>query len=230
MAFKSYNNTQTSTNSLRRASDAIPNMNPWTALAKASINGVAEYFDSLTQKRQLEQQSSMYMFEAMNHIYNAQLTDLDIELAKGDVRLATNEVYNTYRMGEVGAMEQGLQDQQAIHTRRAQNASSGVKMGEGSKSELVTAESLSAAINQYIIQQNTNNNAKAAMSQVYSHMKTASNLELQKANYMAQSWIAIGDSLAAKTMADSISPLENSIYAFGSSFGASSAGSKFGGK
>ena len=51
-------------NGLKRASDSIPNMNVWTALAKASINATAEYFNSMSKRRELEALSNSLMYQA----------------------------------------------------------------------------------------------------------------------------------------------------------------------
>ena len=59
-------------------------------------------------------------------------------------------------------------------------------------------------------------------------MQQLSDLDLQKANYMAQGYIAMGNYQAMRIQAKSIKPLEQANYAFGESL-ANSFMNKYGG-
>ena len=207
-------NMNSSTSKMREASDLIPNYNVWTALAKSAINATAEFFDSMQQRRQLEHTSNNYQWQSVNYLRNSSIVDLDIQNAQNDIRYAQDNVYAQYRMGEIQAMEQGLSDAQQIHHERAVTAGSGVRMNSESKMEVNQANRQSSEINQWIIQQNTNSNAKNAKMNVVNLMRQMSDLEMQKANYMAQAVIANGNAQASNIEAKSIKPFENSLYTF----------------
>ena len=81
-------------------------------------------------------------------------------------------------------------------------------MNEGSKAEVDKSNRVSAEINQKIIQRNTESNANNARYQMYAQMQQLSDLDLQKANYMAQGYIAMGNYQAMRIQAKSIKPLE----------------------
>ena len=114
----SISTSQTSTKAtgpdgLRKASNSIPNMNVWTALAKASINATAEYFNSMSKRRELEAQSNSLMYQAQTALMNSQIVEsklslipamkelnkIAIETNNSNVLNAQNDVYNQYRMG-----------------------------------------------------------------------------------------------------------------------------------
>ena len=81
----SISTSQTSTNAtgadgLRRASNSIPNMNVWTALAKASINATSEYFNSMSKRRELEAQSNSLMYQAQTALMNSQIVESKLSL------------------------------------------------------------------------------------------------------------------------------------------------------
>ena len=230
-------------NGLKRASDSIPNMNVWTALAKASINATSEYFNSMSKRRELEAQSNSLMYQAQSALMNSQIVEsklslipamkelnkIAIETNNSNVLNAQNDVYNQYRMGEYQAMEQGLRDAQIIHGQRAQTASSGVLMSSASKAELDQSNVMAAEINQHIIQENTNSAARRAqanvtnlqnqsielLSQSMQLIGQEADLKMQQANFMAQAAILEGDSKASNIMAKSIKPFLNAGYEFG---------------
>lgn len=208
-------NTNKATNNLRQASDSIPNMNIYTAIAKSAINATAEYFDSMQERRQLESVSYNYQWQSVSHSMNAELVGLDIQNAQNDVRFMQNNVYEQYRIGEIQALEQGLADAQMIHHERAVTAGSGVRMNSESKAEIHQANKKSAELNQWIIQQNTDSNALNAKLSVANALRQVSDLEMMKANYQAQAIIAQGNAKAANIQAKSIKPLENAIITFG---------------
>lgn len=224
-------NTQTSqkytnkaTDRMRQQADMIPEKNVWTIIAKAGVKATAQWFDSMTERRQLESQSQSYLYDAQLSFMNANLVDTQkklAELAEFDVRSACNEVYSQYLNGQIQAFEQGLQDAQTTASQQAQSASSGVRMNEGSKAEIDKSNRVSAEINQQIIQRNTENNASNARYQMYAQIQQQaqqlSDLDLQKANYMAQGYIAMGNYQAMRIQAKSIKPLEQAGYAFGES-------------
>ena len=213
------NYQQTSTNkgvnNLRQAADAIPNINIWTMLAKAGVRATAEFYDSMSNRREQEHLSTNYQYQALAYDMQSKLVDIDIQNARLDIRSATNDVYNTYRMGEYQAMMQGLQDAQIIHGERASTASSGVRMNSESKQEVYNSNVYGAQQNQWAIQENTNSAARSAKMNVQKIMKNMSDLELQKANFKAQELIAMGNAQASNIQAKSIKPFENAIYAFG---------------
>lgn len=223
------NYQQTSTNkgvnNLRQAADAIPDINIWTKLAKAGVRATAEFYDSMSERREQQHLSANYQYQALAYDMQSKLVDIDIQNAQLDIRSATNDVYNTYRMGEYQAMLQGLQDAQIIHGERASTASSGVRMNSESKQEVYKSNVYGAQQNQWAIQENTNSAARSAKANVQKLMKNMSDLELQKANFKAQELIAMGNSQAAKIESKSIKPLENAIYAFGLSMANSGMGS-----
>ena len=223
------NYQQTSTNkgvnNLRQAADAIPDINIWTKLAKAGVRATAEFYDSMSERREQQHLSANYQYQALAYDMQSKLVDIDIQNAQLDIRSATNDIYNTYRMGEYQAMLQGLQDAQIIHGERASTASSGVRMNSESKQEVYKSNVYGAQQNQWAIQENTNSAARSAKANVQKLMKNMSDLELQKANFKAQELIAMGNSQAAKIESKSIKPLENAIYAFGLSMANSGMGS-----
>ena len=210
-----YTSTNKGVNNLRQAADAIPDINIWTKLAKAGVRATAEFYDSMSERREQQHLSANYQYQALAYDMQSKLVDIDIQNAQLDIRSATNDVYNTYRMGEYQAMLQGLQDAQIIHGERASTASSGVRMNSESKQEVYKSNVYGAQQNQWAIQENTNSAARSAKANVQKLMKNMSDLELQKANFKAQELIAIGNSQAAKIESKSIKPLENAIYAFG---------------
>jgi hypothetical protein len=220
---------------LRKNADAILDHNVWTALAKASMNATAEWFDSMTERRGLEAQATGYLNQVQTSQMNATLIDNRKELAELDVRSACNEVYNQYFNGQIQAFEQGLQDAQTTANQQAQSASSGVRMNEGSKAEVDKSNRVSAEINQKIIQRNTESNASNARQQMYAQMRQLSDLDLQKANYIAQGYVAMGNYQAMKIQAKAIKPLEQVGFAFAESMASSipnmgGMGGGFGGK
>lgn len=208
-------NTNKATNNLRQTSDAIPNFNIYTAIAKSAINATAEYFDSMQERKQLESVSYNYQWQSVSHSMNAEVVGLDIQDAQNDVRFMQNNVYEQYRIGEIQALEQGLADAQTIHHERAVTAGSGVRMNSESKAEIHQANKKSAELNQWVIQQNTDSNALNAKINVTNALRKVSDLEMMKANYQAQAIIAIGNAKAANIQAKSIKPLENAIITFG---------------
>lgn len=210
-----YTSTNKGVNNLRQAADAIPDINIWTKLAKAGVRATAEFYDSMSARREQQHLSANYQYQALAYDMQSKLVDIDIQNAQLDIRSATNDVYNTYRMGEYQAMLQGLQDAQIIHGERANTASSGVRMNSESKQEVYKSNVYGAQQNQWAIQENTNSAARSAKANVQKLMKNMSDLELQKANFKAQELIAMGNSQAAKIESKSIKPLENAIYAFG---------------
>lgn len=210
-----YTSTNKGVNNLRQAADAIPDINIWTKLAKAGVRATAEFYDSMSARREQQHLSANYQYQALAYDMQSKLVDIDIQNAQLDIRSATNDVYNTYRMGEYQAMLQGLQDAQIIHGERASTASSGVRMNSESKQEVYKSNVYGAQQNQWAIQENTNSAARSAKANVQKLMKNMSDLELQKANFKAQELIAMGNSQAAKIESKSIKPLENAIYAFG---------------
>ena len=223
------NYQQTSTNkgvnNLRQAADAIPDINIWTKLAKAGVRATAEFYDSMSERREQQHLSANYQYQALAYDMQSKLVDIDIQNAQLDIRSATNDVYNTYRMGEYQAMLQGLQDAQIIHGERASTASSGVRMNSESKREVYNSNVYGAQQNQWAIQENTNSAARSAKANVQKLMKNMSDLELQKANFKAQELIAMGNAQASEIQSKSIKPLENAIYAFGLSMANSGMGS-----
>lgn len=220
---------------LRKNADAIPDYNIWTALAKTCMNATAEWFDSMTERRALEAQATGYLNQVQTSQMNATLVDNRKELAELDVRSACNEVYNQHFNGQIQAFEQGLQDAQTTASQQAQSASSGVRMNEGSKAEVDKSNRVSAEINQKIIQRNTESNASNARQQMYAQMRQLSDLDLQKANYIAQGYVAMGNYQAMKIQAKAIKPLEQAGFAFAESMASSifnmgGMGGGFGGK
>ena len=220
-----YTSTNKGVNNLRQAADAIPDINIWTKLAKAGVRATAEFYDSMSTRKEQEHISTNYQYQALAYDMQSKLVDIDIQNAKLDIRSATNDVYNTYRMGEYQAMLQGLQDAQIIHGERASTASSGVRMNSESKQEVYKSNVYGAQQNQWAIQENTNSAARSAKANVQKLMKNMSDLELQKANFKAQEIISMGNAQASKIQAKSIKPLENAIYAFGLSMANSGMGS-----
>lgn len=220
-----YTSTNKGVNNLRQAADAIPDYNIWTKLAKAGVRATAEFYDSMSDRREQEHLSTNYQYQALAYDMQSKLVDIDIQNAQLDIRSATNDVYNTYRMGEYQAMMQGLQDAQIIHGERASTASSGVRMNSESKQEVYKSNVYGAQQNQWAIQENTNSAARSAKMNVQKIMKNMSDLELQKANFKAQELIAMGNAQASKIESKSIKPLENAIYAFGLSMANSGMGS-----
>jgi hypothetical protein len=231
----SKNGVNKGTSRLRKNADAITDYNMWTALAKASMNATAEWFDSMTERRGLEAQATGYLNQVQTSQMNATLVDNRKELAELDVRSACNEVYNQYFNGQIQAFEQGLQDAQTTASQQAQSASSGVRMNSGSKAEVDKSNRVSAEINQKIIQRNTESNASNARQQMYAQMRQLSDLDLQKANYIAQGYVAMGNYQAMKIQAKAIKPLEQVGFAFAESMASSISnmggmGGGFGGK
>lgn len=231
----SKNGVNKGTSRLRKNADAIPDYNIWTALAKACMNATAEWFDSMTERRGLEAQATGYLNQVQTSQMNATLVDNRKELAELDVRSACNEVYNQYFNGQIQAFEQGLQDAQTTASQQAQSASSGVRMNSGSKAEVDKSNRVSAEINQKIIQRNTESNASNARQQMYAQMRQLSDLDLQKANYIAQGYVAMGNYQAMKIQAKAIKPLEQAGFAFAESMASSISnmggmGGGFGGK
>ena len=231
----SKNGVNKGTSRLRKNADAIPDYNIWIALAKASMNATAEWFDSMTERRGLEAQATGYLNQVQTSQMNATLVDNRKELAELDVRSACNEVYNQYFNGQIQAFEQGLQDAQTTASQQAQSASSGVRMNSGSKAEVDKSNRVSAEINQKIIQRNTESNASNARQQMYAQMRQLSDLDLQKANYIAQGYVAMGNYQAMKIQAKAIKPLEQAGFAFAESMASSKSnmdgmGGGFGGK
>ena len=220
-----YTSTNKGVNNLRQAADAIPDYNIWTKLAKAGVRATAEFYDSMSSRKEQQHLSTNYQYQALAYDMQSKLVDIDIQNAKLDIRSATNDVYNTYRMGEYQAMLQGLQDAQIIHGERASTASSGVRMNSESKQEVYKSNVYGAQQNQWAIQENTNSAARSAKMNVQKIMKNMSDLELQKANFKAQEIIAMGNAQASKIESKSIKPLENAIYAFGLSMANSGVGS-----
>ena len=220
-----YTSTNKGVNNLRQAADAIPDINIWTKLAKAGVRATAEFYESMSERREQQHLSANYQYQALAYDMQSKLVDIYIQNAQLDIRSATNDVYNTYRMGEYQAMLQGLQDAQIIHGERASTASSGVRMNSESKQEVYNSNVYGAQQNQWAIQENTNSAARSAKANVQKIMKNMSDLELQKANFKAQELIAMGNSQAAKIESKSIKPLENAIYAFGLSMANSGMGS-----
>ena len=230
-------------NGLKKASDSIPNMNVWTALAKASINATAEYFNSMSKRRELEALSNSLMYQAQTALMNSQIVEsklslvpamkelnkIAIETNNSNVLNAQNDVYNQYRMGEYQAMQQGLHDAQIIHAQRAQTASSGVLMTSASKAELDQSNVMGAQMNQHIIQENTNSAVRQAQANVTSLQNQSiellsqsmqligqeADLKMQQANFMAQAAMLEGDSKASNIMAKSIKPFMNAGFEFG---------------
>lgn len=237
-----YNNSRQGAQNLSQAANSIPDYNIWTKLAKASIKGVAEFYNSSSQRRQLEAESSSYEAQAKTARLNANVlnyafgvNDAATRLAEYDVRLAQLDVFNTYLEGEYQAMEQGLQDAQIIANQRAQSSHSGVRMDSASKQEVDKSNLLGASINQSIIQQNTWSNARMAKAKVTEAQNNVMNIQSQKydiqmqqANYLAQAVVAEGDAEASNIMAKSIKPLLNSVVAFGVSMGTSYLGGALG--
>ena len=216
-----YTSTNKGVNNLRQAADAIPDYNIWTKLAKAGVRATAEFYDSMSDRREQQHLSANYQYQALAYDMQSKLVDIDIQNAQLDIRSATNDIYNTYRMGEYQAMLQGLQDAQIIHGERASTASSGVRMNSESKQEVYKSNVYGAQQNQWAIQENTNSAARSAKANVQKLMKNMSDLELQKANFKAQEIIAMGNAQASNIQAKSIKPLENAIYAFGLSMASS---------
>ena len=66
-----YNNSRQGAQNLSQAANSIPDYNIWTKLAKASIKGVAEFYNSSSQRRQLEAESSSYEAQAKTARLNA---------------------------------------------------------------------------------------------------------------------------------------------------------------
>lgn len=201
----------TGTTRMKNYADKIPKKNAWTTIAKSAVYASAEFMSSMQQRRSLEANSSNAFYQAQQANLNAELAKLDKQNLDVATVVAQYDVYNQYRMGEIQAMEQGVEDAQKIASQRVQSASSGVQMDSGSKAELDQTNVLSAKINQYIIQKNTNSNAAQARQQVYALMRQASDAQMQEANYRAQALIATGEGVAYNTMAKSIKPLENAF-------------------
>lgn len=221
----------TGTTRMKNYADKIPNKNAWTTIAKAAVYASAEFMSGMQQRRSLEANSSNAFYQAQQANLNAELAKLDKQNLDVATVVAQYDVYNQYRMGEIQAMEQGVEDAQKIASQRVQSASSGVQMDSGSKAELDQTNVLSAKINQYIIQKNTNSNAAQSRQQVYALMRQASDAQMQEANYRAQALIATGEGVAYNTMAKSIKPLENAFWGATDSIlntwgGGSSAGGK----
>ena len=105
-------------------------------------------------------------------------------------------------------------------------------MNSGSKAEVDKSNRVSSEINQKIIQRNTESNASNARQQMYAQMRQLSDLDLQKANYIAQGYVAMGNYQAMKIQAKAIKPLEQVGFAFAESMAGSRAiwDKVFGGK
>lgn len=226
--FSKYQNTQLE--EINKNADNIPNWNIYARLAKAGLKGFSAYMGAKSQKRQIQ-------FQADTANYQAQTARMNGEFAMKQAQLnaqsATEQMYNTYRMGEHQSMLQGVADAQVIHSQRAQTASSGVRMDNGSKAELDTTNNMSAEINRKVLQEQVIQNA--------SRMKIeATNQEVQgmleQANYTAQAYILEGDAKASEILAKQINPLGSGLKAFAnslvSSYGGNIAGGSngFGGK
>lgn len=212
----------TGVNNLRQFADTIPDYNVWTKLAKAGVKATAEFYDSMTKRRNQEQLANNYQYQAMTYAMQAENALLGVDGVKQDIRGATNDVYNVYRMGEYQAMQQGLHDAQVIHGERAQTASSGVRMNSESKQEVYKSNQYGAQQNQWAIQASTESSAYSARMNVQKLMNSLSDQQMQVANLKAQEIIAQGNAKASNIQAKSIKPFMNAGYAFAISMAQSS--------
>lgn len=174
------------------------------------LSGLAQGIQSASataaQRRQLENQASMYDYQAKSASMNASI--------------ARQNMYNAYQVGAYRAMQQGMQDAQNIANVRSANASSGVRMNSGSKADVEKSARLIKEQNRIINQQNTTSSAMREY--------------VNSANYKAQQIIAEGNAQAARTMQHGYSPLLSGLTTMSSamtmSLLATNGSSWFGGK
>lgn len=208
----------TSTGNMRQVADMIPDVNYYTAIAKAGIKATAEFYDSMSKRRNQEHLATNYQYQAMSYAMQAESAMLGVDSIKQDIRGATNDVYSVYRMGEYQALEQGLNDAQIIHNERARTAGSGVRMNSESKQEVYKTNQYSAQQNQWAIQENTESSAYSARMNVQKLMNSLSDQQMQIANLQAQEILAQGNAKASKIEAKAIKPFMNAIYTGAISF------------
>lgn len=218
--------TNSGTGRMRQMADAIPDKNVWTAIAKSAIKATAEFYDSMTTRRNQEQLATNYQYQAMSYSMQAENALLGVDSIKQDIRGATNDVYNVYRMGEYQALEQGLNDAQIIHNERAHTAGSGVRMNSESKQEVYKSNQYGAQQNQWAIQENTESSAYSARMNVQKLMNSLSDQQMQVANLQAQEIIAQGNAKASNIQAKANKPLKNAVYTFIASMAQSMGGMK----
>lgn len=158
-----------------------------TALAVGQ--GVSAFYNSQAQQKKFE-------MEASNYEYQATTAGLNADAAR-------RQMYNARYMGEWQAMQRGLADAQATANIRAQNASSGVRMNEGSKREVEYSQRQAAELNQIAIQQSTTNQAMEAYR--------------REANLRAQQTALQGQAEAARILSNSSNPFLAGLTSFASS-------------
>ena len=63
---KSVQSQNTSTGNMRQVADMIPDVNYYTAIAKAGIKSTAEFYDSMSKRRNQEHLATNYQYQAMS--------------------------------------------------------------------------------------------------------------------------------------------------------------------
>ena len=115
-------------------------------------------------------------------------------------RAAKLNLQNAYQSGEYEAMLQGLRDAQTIADTRAQTASRGVRLNQGSAAEVEATQRMNADLNQMAIRRNTVAQANQARTQI--------------AQAQADALIAKGDAEAAAILKSNSNPLISGLVGF----------------
>lgn len=176
------------TNSMNEL-QSIRKMQLYAGTALAIGQGISAFYNSKAQRKKFEMDASNYESQAITMGLNADS--------------ARRQMYNARYMGEWQAMQRGLADAQATSNIRVQNASSGVRMNEGSKREVEYSQRQSAQLNQIAIQQSTTNKAMEAYR--------------QEANLRAQQTVLRGQAESARILSKGNNPLIAGLTSFASS-------------
>lgn len=115
-------------------------------------------------------------------------------------RVAKLNLQNAYQSGEYEAMLQGLRDAQTIADTRANTASRGVRLNQGSAAEIEATQKMNAKLNQITIHRNTVAQANQARTQI--------------AQAQADALIAQGDKEAASILKSSSNPFLSGALGF----------------
>lgn len=163
----------------------------YAGVGMALAAGLNSFFKSQKQRKKFDMDASNYYFQAQNAELNADQ--------------ARHSMYSAYRSGEWQAMQRALADAQITSQIRSSNASSGVRMNEGSKREVEYSQRQSARLNQIAIQQNTTSQAMQAYR--------------QEANLRAQATVLRGQAEASQKLAKGVNPMLDGLVSFTGTLG-----------
>ena len=160
----SYNSANHATNNVDGSSDWDKNANDLFQLGvgNAIVSGFSSFNESY--KNVLQGQMTARNYQAQADSYNYQ------------ANMAMQNMFNAYRQGAWEAMDMGIKDRQKLADIKTANASSGVKMTSGSKTELEASQRLIHAQNQKALRDNIEAQAIVAKGNA------------QAQNMMASSW------------------------------------------